>query len=364
MATLGTLIGIALTLCVFSFLYKDNPFYTFAEHLFVGLAAGYSLIVTIEDGFIGTIWQLLELSINQGKTTEMMIILVAICTGLLFFTQFIPDVSWLVRIPFAITIGYGAGLAIPATVEQDIFKHIYSTIRFNETQSSLKDNITDLLNKGESTADLQLQFKNNGLVLTPKAEIETLKASRKWEIRDHLQLTINDSQVNQDKLNQKEVPDGLKSAFAKAGFELSPTTKVKIWKHDHRWQIMDNRTFDLRRFNGKLVLNEQWVYTVKRELKPKETQVEVLNVYVDFFHRGGWQAFNMCLIFVGVICTLTYFFFSVEHRGLVGGISKVGVIFIMVGFGAAFGNTVMGRVSLLIGRVTFLIKAIPSLFGG
>ena len=46
------------------------------------------------------------------------------------------------------------------------------------------------------------------------------------------------------------------------------------------------------------------------------------------------------------------------------GISKIGVVFIMVGFGAAFGNTVMGRVSLLIGRVQFLIKALPSLFGG
>ena len=30
-----------LTLFIFSFLYKDNPFYKFAEHLFVGVSAGY-----------------------------------------------------------------------------------------------------------------------------------------------------------------------------------------------------------------------------------------------------------------------------------------------------------------------------------
>ena len=35
-----------LTIAIFSFLYKDNPFYKFAEYLFVGIAAGY--IVALE----------------------------------------------------------------------------------------------------------------------------------------------------------------------------------------------------------------------------------------------------------------------------------------------------------------------------
>jgi len=29
------------TLALFSFLYKDNPFYKLAEHIFAGLSAGY-----------------------------------------------------------------------------------------------------------------------------------------------------------------------------------------------------------------------------------------------------------------------------------------------------------------------------------
>ena len=45
METLGIWIAAALTFCIFSFLYKDNPFYKFAEHLFVGLAAGYGLVI-------------------------------------------------------------------------------------------------------------------------------------------------------------------------------------------------------------------------------------------------------------------------------------------------------------------------------
>ncbi len=37
---LWTTFAAFLTLAVFSFLYKDNPMYIFAEHLFVGCSAG------------------------------------------------------------------------------------------------------------------------------------------------------------------------------------------------------------------------------------------------------------------------------------------------------------------------------------
>ena len=38
-----------LTLCVFTFLYRDNPLYRFAEHLFVGVSAGYLLAVQYQN---------------------------------------------------------------------------------------------------------------------------------------------------------------------------------------------------------------------------------------------------------------------------------------------------------------------------
>ncbi len=64
---------------------------------------------------------------------------------------------------------------------------------------------------------------------------------------------------------------------------------------------------------------------------------------------------NGLVIFLGVLAVLIYFFFSVEHKGAVGGISRVGIWYLMMGFGAAFGYTVMGRISLLIGRMNFLV---------
>ena len=65
--------------------------------------------------------------------------------------------------------------------------------------------------------------------------------------------------------------------------------------------------------------------------------------------------FSNIVLLVGVITTLTYFFFSTEHKGAVGKVARIGIWFIMVSFGAAFGYTVMARVSLLIGRFQFLL---------
>ena len=64
---------------------------------------------------------------------------------------------------------------------------------------------------------------------------------------------------------------------------------------------------------------------------------------------------NQLVILLGVFTVITFFFFSLEHKNVVGGISRVGLFFIMVSFGASFGYTVMARISLLVGRFQFLI---------
>jgi hypothetical protein len=59
-------------------------------------------------------------------------------------------------------------------------------------------------------------------------------------------------------------------------------------------------------------------------------------------------------ILVGVLSCLVYFFFSVEHKGVVGRVADFGVLFLMITFGAGFGYTVMGRIALLAARLEFL----------
>ncbi|MCA9028039.1 MAG: hypothetical protein KDA86_22705 [Planctomycetaceae bacterium] len=67
-----------------------------------------------------------------------------------------------------------------------------------------------------------------------------------------------------------------------------------------------------------------------------------------------WGSIRNVLIVSGVLLGLVYFFFSVPHRGVVGGLARGGVWLLMITFGASFGYTVMGRIALLADRLQFL----------
>ena len=223
MEVLGIWIAAFLTLCIYSVLYRDNPFYRFAEYLFVGISVGYGIVITIHQGFIPLAWEplaeaviALSTEIGGEGTAETKAALgglfkiLPIGIGLLFFARLSPRHTWLIRYPIAILIGFNAGIAIPNVLQAAIFRQTQGT--------------------------------------------------------------------------------------------LTPFTQMQA---------------------GAL---------------------------------QGWDITGPILITIGLICTLTYFFFSVEHQGPVGWFSKIGIAFLMIGFGAAFGNTVMGRVALLIHRVGFLLN--------
>jgi len=71
---------------------------------------------------------------------------------------------------------------------------------------------------------------------------------------------------------------------------------------------------------------------------------------------GGIDALWNILVIVGVFSVLIYFYFSIEHKGIVGKLSRVGIWFLMISFGASFGYTIMARISLLMGRFSFLVN--------
>jgi hypothetical protein len=195
-------IAAILTLAIFSFLYRENPFYRIAEHLYVGLGNGYAITFYWHRVLMPSL--ITPVGNNPSIVTKVWLIAIAII-GALYFTRFIPKISWLVRIPIAIMLGYGCGVSIPRTVDAEIIQQLRATI------------IT----------------------------------------------------------------------------------------------------------RGQL---------------------------------GHWDsALWAILILVGVITTISYFFFSSERKGVLKPLSYTGVIFIMVGFGASFGYTVMARISLFIGRLQFLL---------
>ncbi len=66
------------------------------------------------------------------------------------------------------------------------------------------------------------------------------------------------------------------------------------------------------------------------------------------------DSISSTLLLVSMLAALTYFFFSWEHKGVFGKVSRVGVLVLMITFGAAFANTVMARIALLGIRFEFL----------
>ncbi|OQX91733.1 MAG: hypothetical protein B6D58_06575 [candidate division Zixibacteria bacterium 4484_95] len=207
--TTGQLIlnGIAafLTLCIFSFLYKDNPFYKFAERLVAGVATGYWTILLYHTNFTDKV---IEPIFINGQYHYI----IPAVLGIMMWTRFSRKWSWISRYPIAFYIGIGSGVSITVYLYTYLFKQLQATIS------------------------------------TPL-------------------------------------------------------------------------TLDL-------------------------------------------AGLNVLIIVIAVLSALIYFFFSSAHKGIFNVASRFGIYVIMIGFGAGFGLTVMGRVALLVQRIIFLRDYIVALFGG
>jgi len=187
---ISNLIAAILTLFIFSFLYKDNPFYRFAEHLLVGVSMGYAIPLVYINAFIPFVYRPIFLEGNFW-------LIIPSCIGILYIFRFTKNLSWLSRYPIAFGMGI-VGMGVPMSMHSSVL----------------------------------VQMRN----------------------------------------------------------AMRPVDNI-----------------------------------------------------------------NSLLIFIGTVTILLYFYFSKPHKGLYGKITNVGIWFMMVGFGASFGYTVMARISLLIGRIQFLL---------
>jgi len=215
-----------LTLAIFSFLYKDNPYYKFAEHLFVGVSAAYWMCVGFWSTHVGNLFP----RISEGLATtfgqpyepseQNYFYYIPVVLGFFLLMRLSPKGGWISRWPLAFIIGTTAGLNFIRYLRSDFIQQISSTF-----------------------VPLVVDWQGFG-------------------------------------------------------------------------HFFSNISLDA---TGQLVMMGSNV-----------------------------------VIFIGVVCGLIYFFFSKEHTGLFGRASRVGIWILMITFGASFGYTVMGRISLLVGRLTFL----------
>jgi hypothetical protein len=195
------IVAAILTLAIFSYLYRDNPLYKFAEHLFVGVGAGYWLCVEFQNTLVPNLFQRLA----AGDA----IFLIPLALGMLLFTRFFTRIAWLSRWSMGLMVGAFAGLAVIGFLQSELMTQIEANM---------------------------------------------------------LSVNTGDAATN----------------------------------------------------------------------------------------------VNNLLLIVGLVTSLFYFFFSAEHAGNLGRVARVGIWFLMISFGASYGFTVMSRISLLIGRLQFLLQELPA----
>jgi len=131
-----------LTLCIFSFLYKDNPFYKLAEHLFVGVSAGYYIVLNYWTVIIPNLWEPLVKTFANGAGAagvgSMFLprlgdyrILLAIpgILGLLLFSRLFGRIGWLSRWSLAVIIGVYAGIRTTGAAQADFVAQVQGSLR-------------------------------------------------------------------------------------------------------------------------------------------------------------------------------------------------------------------------------------------
>lgn len=121
MTSVGVWVAAFLTLSIFSFLYKDNPFYKFAEHLMVGVSAGYWVILLFYN-------VLLPDAIDPLFTEGKWYYIIPLILGLLMWTRLFKKTAWISRYPLAFYLGIATGVAIPLEMKAKVIEQLYGSV--------------------------------------------------------------------------------------------------------------------------------------------------------------------------------------------------------------------------------------------
>lgn len=113
----GTLVAAIATIAIFTFLFGDNPIYRAAESILVGVSVGYAVVITWQN----TIVDLLIAPIRSGSDWWL---LIPLGLGLMLLGRFFRTTAPLAKLPIALLIGSGAGVAIPAMIDARILSQL------------------------------------------------------------------------------------------------------------------------------------------------------------------------------------------------------------------------------------------------
>ena len=135
--TLGVWTAALFTLCIMSYLYRDNPFYKFAEAVIVGVSAAYYMVVavwtTLVPNLFGKLWPAaVQSTFMPGLSPERedywWLYFVPLVLGTMLLWRLMPKGAWIARWPLAFVVGTTAGVRLIGYLEADFLSQIRATI--------------------------------------------------------------------------------------------------------------------------------------------------------------------------------------------------------------------------------------------
>ncbi len=123
MTLLAAWVGAILTLAIFSFLYRDNPFYRFGESIYVGLSLGYYVGITYRQNLKPNLFDPL-----LGDFPANWLLIVPGLIGIMLYLRYVPKVSFLGRWALAIMIGYYIGVELLQRLHGDVLAQVRDTM--------------------------------------------------------------------------------------------------------------------------------------------------------------------------------------------------------------------------------------------
>ena len=329
---LGYWLGIFLTLSILSFLYKDNPFYKFAEHLFIGVSIGY--IITqqyydvLEPKLVARIgvpaWHLFFIVVLLLASLGTSALAVrrrsgaAIVTAAATVTLLAASVYWMLDTGHHRELG---GLVSSVDWWIGLIPLVLCLMMFAKSVSPRWSWI------GRYPLAFVVAFyaalEVNGLV---QADLGA-QMKRSMADLDSEKINLNDAPVEQlTGLPGITAPVAAEIVRARAERPIGSIDEVTALPG-----ITDAQRAIIAEERGPLVGLDARAGTSGGE-------------------RNWFRIFSEVLLLLGLLASLVYFYFSIEQKGAVGKVSRFGVWILMIGFGASFGYTVQGRLALAIGR--------------
>ena len=136
----GLWTGAFCTLAIWSFLYKDNPFYKFAEQIFVGISAAYWLVLTIYNIIIPNLFAPLA-----GNFTQNYILIIPGLLGVMMLMRLFPSYEWFSKFPLALMVGTTAGLGLLRSLQTNVISQINATLMNPLNAGSLTEIIGQII---------------------------------------------------------------------------------------------------------------------------------------------------------------------------------------------------------------------------